>query len=155
MRALLIALFILYLPACGFVGFPGVYKINVEQGNLVDQEMVDQLKSGMSRRQVRFILGTPLIEDTFNANRWDYPYVLRNGEDILRQSSVTVHFEGDSLVDVTGDVVPAWASTAPPPVETEAEPVDAEATLDTAETAEAAAEEEEVEEAEESASEIN
>ena len=140
MRALFITLLVLCLPACGFVGFPGVYRINVEQGNLVDQDMVDQLKVGMSRRQVRFIMGTPLIEDTFNPNRWDYPYVLRNGEDILRQSSVTVHFEGDKLVDVTGDVVPAWASTATPAAEPAEQTEDAQATEDAAETAEDASE---------------
>ena len=126
MRVFLITFLILCLPACGFVGFPGVYRINVEQGNLVDQEMVDQLKVGMNRRQVRFIMGTPLVEDTFNPNRWDYPYVLRNGEDILRKSQVTMHFEGDALVDVTGDVVPAWASTATPVEEPAAQPVDAD-----------------------------
>ena len=140
MRALFITLLVLCLPACGFVGFPGVYRINVEQGNLVDQDMVDQLKVGMSRRQVRFIMGTPLIEDTFNPDRWDYPYVLRNGEDILRQASVTVHFDGDKLVDVSGDVVPAWASTAPPAAEPASEPADAEATEEPAEEADAASE---------------
>ena len=77
-RLLLIALFIASLTACGAVGFPGVYRINVEQGNIVDQEMVNQLKPGMSRRQVRFIMGTPLVEDTFNSNRWDYTYSVRN-----------------------------------------------------------------------------
>ena len=140
MRALFITLLILCLSACGFVGFPGVYRINVEQGNLVDQEMVDQLKEGMSRRQVRFIMGTPLIEDTFNPNRWDYPYVLRNGDDILRQASVTVHFDGDKLVDVTGTVVPAWASTATPVAEPAAQPADAETPQDTVEASEDASE---------------
>jgi len=103
------------LGACGFVGFPGVYRIDVEQGNIVTQEMVDQLKPGMSRRQVRFILGTPLIEDTFNQSRWDYPYVRRNGQEILEESRLTVFFEGDSLVEVTGDPLPpAWREgTAP------------------------------------------
>ena len=140
MRALFITLLILCLSACGFVGFPGVYRINVEQGNLVDQEMVDQLKEGMSRRQVRFIMGTPLIEDTFNPDRWDYPYVLRNGDDILRQASVTVHFDGDKLVDVTGTVVPAWASTATPVAEPAAQPADAETPPDTVEASEDASE---------------
>ena len=140
MRALCVTLRILCLPACGFVGFPGVYRINVEQGNLVDQEMVDQLKEGMSRRQVRFILGTPLIEDTFNANRWDYPYVLRNGNDVVRESWVTVHFDGDKLVDVTGDVVPAWASTGTPVEEPVAEPAETEAPQDTSEAPEDAGE---------------
>ncbi|MEP0202244.1 MAG: outer membrane protein assembly factor BamE [Halioglobus sp.] len=144
MRALFITLLVLCLPACGFVGFPGVYKINVEQGNLVDQDMVDQLKVGMSRRQVRFIMGTPLIEDTFNPDRWDYPYVLRNGDEILRQARVTVHFDGDKLTDVTGDVVPAWASTAPPAAEPIADPIaepaDADAEEEPAEASDEASE---------------
>jgi len=109
MRILLISLTIACLSACGFVGFPGVYKIDVEQGNIVTQEMADQLKPGMSRRQVRFILGTPLIEDTFNQDRWDYPYVKRNGQNILSESLLTVTFEGDSLLSVAGDYTPpAW-----------------------------------------------
>ena len=114
MRILLITLAIACLSACGFVGFPGVYKIDVEQGNIVTQEMADQLKPGMSRRQVRFILGTPLIEDTFNQDRWDYPYVKRNGLNVLSQSLLTVVFEGDTLVTVSGDYLPAaWSEQTP------------------------------------------
>ena len=110
MRILLIALAITCLSACSFVGFPGVYKIDVEQGNIVTQEMADQLKPGMSRRQVRFIMGTPLIEDTFNQDRWDYPYVKRNGLNVLSESLLTVVFEGDALVTVRGDYLPpAWS----------------------------------------------
>ncbi len=108
MRSLLL-LIALALSGCGALGFPGVYKIDVEQGNLVNQDMVDQLQPGMSRRQVRFILGTPLVEDPFNQSRWDYPYVLRNGTEIIRQAQLTVHFDGDRLVDVSGDYLPAWA----------------------------------------------
>lgn len=95
------------LGACGFVGFPGVYKIDVEQGNIITQEIADQLKPGMSRRQVRFILGTPLVEDTFNENRWDYLYVKRNGVDVLSETRLSVEFEEDSLKNVSGDFVPA------------------------------------------------
>jgi outer membrane protein assembly factor BamE len=102
------------LSACGVVGFPGVYKIDVEQGNLVDQEMVDQLQPGMSRRQVRFILGTPLVEDTFNPSRWDYPYLIHNGNNVIRKAQMTVHFDGDKLVDVSGDYQPDWARDASP-----------------------------------------
>ena len=109
MRILLISLAMACLSACGFVGFPGVYKIDVEQGNIVTQEMADQLKPGMSRRQVRFILGTPLIEDTFNQDRWDYLYAKRNGPNVLSESQITVVFEGDNLLTVTGDYLPpAW-----------------------------------------------
>jgi outer membrane protein assembly factor BamE len=60
----------LTLSGCGNFGFPGVYRIDVEQGNIVTPEMIEQLKPGMTRRQVRFVMGTPLIEDTFNDNRW-------------------------------------------------------------------------------------
>ena len=104
--SLLLSLATLSISACGFIGFPGVYKINVEQGNIVTQEMVDQLKPGMNRRQVRFILGTPLIEDTFDQNRWDYLYVESNGKKILRETKLTVQFEGDDLVQISGDLVP-------------------------------------------------
>jgi len=92
------------LSACGFVGFPGVYKIDVEQGNIVTPEMVEQLKPGMNRRQVRFILGTPLLEDPFDRTRWDYPYVKRNGLKVLSESTLTVYFDGDTLVKYEGDV---------------------------------------------------
>ena len=94
----------LSLGACGFVGFPGVYKIDVEQGNIVTREMVAQRKPNMSRRQVRFILGTPLLEDPFDQSRWDYPYVKRNGLKILSESKLTVYFDGDTLMRFDTDL---------------------------------------------------
>ena len=118
MRILLISLILVFISACGF---PGVYKINIEQGNIVTQEMVDKLKPGMSRRQVKFIMGTPLIKDTFNRNRWDYVFMLRNGSKVLDQSRLTVEFNEDTLINVFGDFVSAdWAATGgttvtPPP----------------------------------------
>lgn len=113
MRIALIALAISLISACSAVGFPGVYRIDVEQGNIMEQEKIDQLKPGMSRRQVRFILGTPLLEDSFNNDRWDYTYVKRNGLDVISQSHLSVIFEGDALRDVRGDVVPAaWGGSA-------------------------------------------
>lgn len=115
MRTLLITLAVTWLSACSFVGFPGVYKIDVEQGNIITQEMADQLKPGMSRRQVRFILGTPLVEDTFNQDRWDYLYLKRNGPDILDEASISLQFEGDILTTVSGDYLPAaWAGDSAP-----------------------------------------
>lgn len=90
---------------CSNIGFPGVYRINVDQGNIVDQDMVDQLKPEMTRRQVRFVLGTPIIEDTFNNDRWDYVRVLRRGDDTLFRSQLTVIFEKDVLADIEGDLV--------------------------------------------------
>lgn len=112
MRILLISLAITFLSACSFVGFPGVYRINIEQGNIVTQDMADQLKPGMNRRQVRFILGTPLAEDTFDQDRWDYIFVIRNGNKVLEQSRLTVEFEGDALVSISGDLAAKNWSTA-------------------------------------------
>jgi outer membrane protein assembly factor BamE len=111
MRIVLISLAVALLSACGFVGFPGVYKINVEQGNIVTPEMAAQLKPGMTRRQVKFILGTPLIQDTFDQNRWDYLYSKRNGTKVLSEALLTVQFDGDLLVNVTGDLAPSdWGA---------------------------------------------
>ena len=95
----------LSLSACSGIGFPGVYKIFVEQGNIVTAEMVEELKPDMTRRQVQFVLGTPIIEDTFNANRWDYIYLLRIGDEVTKESRLRVIFEGDRLVDVKGELV--------------------------------------------------
>ena len=104
MRALLTLLFFLPLAGCGSWGFPGVYRINVEQGNIVTGDIVGQLKPGMSRRQVRYILGTPLIEDSFNRDRQDYVYMLRNGNRVLREERLTVYFQGDAMTRFTSSV---------------------------------------------------
>ena len=109
-RTRLIILLSLLVPAlalsgCNNIGFPGVYLINIDQGNIVDQEMVDQLKPEMTRRQVRFLLGTPIVEDTFNNDRWDYIRLVRRGNDTLLRRRLTVVFENDVLVDVEGDLV--------------------------------------------------
>lgn len=107
MRIFLLALITATVTACGFIGFPGVYKINVEQGNIVTPEMVGQLKPGMTRRQVKFILGTALVEDTFDKDRWVYLYSKRNGSKILSESRLKVQFDGDTLVNVSGDLAPS------------------------------------------------
>ena len=108
-RLSLLLLSCCFYAGCGFVGFPGVYRIDIEQGNLVDQEMIEQLELGMSRRQVRFIMGSPLVEDTFNPDRWDYPYVIRNGTDIIREAQVSIYFDEDVLERIEGDYLPEWA----------------------------------------------
>ena len=124
MRLLWPLLLITGQSACGFVGCPGVYKIDVEQGNIVTQDMVDQLKPGMSRRQVRFIMGTPLLEDPFNQDRWDYPYVKRNGMNVLSESRLAIYFDGDTMVRVDGDYIPQDDAPAPPVQESAAENYD-------------------------------
>lgn len=93
-----------YLPEGGF--FPGVHKIDVQQGNLITQEMVDRLKPGMSRSQVRYIMGSPIVTDTFDQNRWDYFYSLKPGYGELEQQRLTLYFEDDKLVQMGGDFRP-------------------------------------------------
>lgn len=80
------------------------HRIDVRQGNYVDQEMVARLKKGMTREQVRFALGTPLVVDVFRADRWDYVYTFRPGRGEPQQRVLSVFFDGDRLDRVEGDV---------------------------------------------------
>ncbi len=115
----------LLLSGCGSVSsfvFPGVYRISVPQGNIITQEMVDQLRPGLTKRQVTFILGTPLIRDTFDQDRWDYLYSYQPGGGERVQEKLTVYFENDALVRLDGDFAqtpenmqfPAGAAPAQP-----------------------------------------
>ena len=105
----------LALGACGNIGsmdFPGVYKIGIPQGNIITQDMVDQLRPGMTKRQVIFVMGTPLIRDPFHQDRWDYVYNYQPGGGQRGQERVSVFFEDDELVRFTGDFVPTAAMEA-------------------------------------------
>jgi outer membrane protein assembly factor BamE len=84
----------------------------IQQGNFISQEMVAQLKPGMTREQVRYVLGTPLVADIFHADRWDYVFFreLPNGK--REQRNLSVVFEKDKLARVLGDLMPPEA-TAP------------------------------------------
>jgi len=96
----------LLLSSCGGVtsfAFPGVYRINIPQGNVITQEMVDQLRPGLTKRQVNFILGTPLIKDTFDQDRWDYVYSFQPGGGERVQEVLTVFFENNRLTRFSGD----------------------------------------------------
>jgi outer membrane protein assembly factor BamE (lipoprotein component of BamABCDE complex)/ketosteroid isomerase-like protein len=81
------------------------YHMDVQQGNVVDSKMLGQLRPGMSKSQVRFILGTPLIQDSFHKNRWDYFYQMRKDGKIIEQRRVILDFENESLKGVRGDVI--------------------------------------------------
>ncbi len=83
------------------------HKIAVQQGNYIDQQMVSKLKADMTRSQVRFILGTPLIADPFHPDRWDYVYMTGKAGDVDRERRLTVVFDEDRLVRIEGDVTPA------------------------------------------------
>jgi len=95
----------LALAACNAtpLRFPGVYRIDIAQGNVITQEMVDQLRPGLNKRQVTFIMGTPLIKDTFDQDRWDYVYSYQPGGGERVQERLTLFFEEDGLTHFTGD----------------------------------------------------
>jgi len=108
--------------ACSSLQFPGVYKIRVEQGNVIKQDMVDQLKPGMSKDQVEYVMGTALLKDSFNSDRWDYIYYLQRGETIKKENRMSIYFEEGKLTHFSGDFVPSENTEA-----SEATPQPAEA----------------------------
>ncbi len=106
MKILVLISAVLCLSACGSGSssiFPGVYRIDIPQGNIITQEMVDQLRPGLTKRQVNFIMGTPLLRDTFDQDRWDYVYSYQPGGGERAQERVTVWFENGELTHFTGD----------------------------------------------------
>lgn len=110
----LIACLGLMLSGCGRLpsismpkfGAPKIHKITVYQGNVLTQRMVDELRPGMTRRQVVYVLGQPVNVNPFRLDRWDYIYTVATGEGFRVNRRVTVYFEGDSLVRVQGDLAP-------------------------------------------------
>jgi len=101
-------------------GFP--YRRSVQQGNWITQEQVDTLQVGMSREQVRFVLGSPTLTSALHADRWDYPYFYRPGTGTPQERRFTVWFEGERLARWQGDEQPdvqpfqQAAEPAPAPV---------------------------------------
>ncbi|SDZ73846.1 Beta-barrel assembly machine subunit BamE [Nitrosospira multiformis] len=101
MRARIITLAVLLLAGCSSV--PSLlYKIEIQQGNVITQEMVNKLKPGMTRSQVRFALGSPMISDAFHENRWDYLYRFEQRGKLIEQRKLTIFFEDDHLVRIDG-----------------------------------------------------
>lgn len=93
---------------------PGLstYRIDIQQGNVVTQEMISKLKPGMTRQQVRFVLGTPPVVDPFRQDRWDYVYYYNKGGKLTEHRRLVLLFDGDILKRIEGDVVPSPADAA-------------------------------------------
>ena len=105
--------------------------MEIQQGNFVSQDMVSQLKPGMSKEQVRFILGTPLIVDSFHADRWDYVFRRqRANSNVLEHRRIAVFFEDGKLKRIDGDVKPAGAGGNAATEETAASAAKAAASAD-------------------------
>lgn len=92
------------------------YRVDVRQGNMVTQEMAAQLKPGLTKDQVRFLLGTPLLTDIFHADRWDYVYRFKSGKgDDVQIRRLAVHFADGKLARVSGDVAEQAAAAGEQP----------------------------------------
>ncbi len=121
MRIKLILLSML-LASCSYLHTPVLspYKMDIRQGNYVTAEMREKLKPGMSKQQVRYVLGTPMINDAFHGNRWDYVYRLNQQGKLVEKQRLTLYFEGDKLVRMDdagqpGQAVPVLAPPAAAP----------------------------------------
>lgn len=139
-KFLVMTLLLTLISGCSTLRFPGVYKIPIEQGNIITQEMIDQLKPGMSRSQVEFVLGSPLVKDTFHPDRWDYIYRLKLPSDEVRNKRLTVFFENDKLVSFSGDFKPSSGEDEPDPAPQAApqqDPIDSEDITEQADSASA------------------
>jgi outer membrane protein assembly factor BamE len=102
---------LMVLALCSTVGcssfyFPGVYRITVQQGNVISQTMIDKLKPGMSKSQVLFVLGNPVLDDHLNKDRWDYVYTIQSGnlDRVVRE--LHLHFIEERLSYFEGDFKP-------------------------------------------------
>ena len=97
-RRLILAGMATVIPAC-------VYRVDVQQGNLLDDTDIDVIQPGMTRSQVRFLLGTPIVEDSFHRNRWDYVYYLRKGRSSREEKRwLIVTFVDDKVTEIRKDV---------------------------------------------------
>jgi len=112
MRTMLILLSMLLSSCGGATGPLSLYKMDIRQGNFVTAEMREKLKLGMSRQQVRYVLGTPMISDPFHANRWDYVYLLEHRGKLIEEKRLTLYFDGDNLAGIDDGSKPAEAAPA-------------------------------------------
>jgi outer membrane protein assembly factor BamE len=95
-------------------GLPRVHKITIQQGNVITQEMVDQLKPGMTRSQVAFVMGEPIFRNSFDADRWDYIYTVEVPGLYEADQRVSLYFDNDLLAYFTGDFAPTDAKGEDP-----------------------------------------
>lgn len=104
MKVLLLVSLALAVAACSSVNVPlSPYRIDVQQGNALEQESVAKLKPGLTRSQVRFLLGTPLLVDPFHGNRWDYVYNFRKAGKLAEERRLALFFDGDVLARIEAE----------------------------------------------------
>ncbi len=98
MKILAALVTLLTLSACGLY-----YRVPIVQGNVVTPDEVSKLKLGMTKRQVKYVLGTPLVDPSFEQNRWDYVFYYRNPNAHVRQSKLDLYFQNGKLADIEGN----------------------------------------------------
>ena len=106
-RFLSIAVLVALMSGCSTYQFPGVHRITIQQGNVVTQSMIDKLKPGMTKRQVQFVLGNPVIDDQLESNRWDYLYTIDIPGIERVQRNLHVYFLDERLSYFEGDFAPS------------------------------------------------
>ncbi len=82
------------------------HRIDIQQGNILEQDKVNQLQLGMRKDQVQFILGTPMLLDVFHHDRWDYMHTIKKGHDQMQKTRLSLYFEDDELINIVGDILP-------------------------------------------------
>jgi outer membrane protein assembly factor BamE len=100
---------------------PRLHKVAIQQGNVITQRMIDQLKPGLTREQVTFIMGEPISRNTFDDSRWDYLYSVEVPGEYLERKRLSIYFDGDIVTRFDGDYSPT-VITAPDVPETISEP---------------------------------
>ncbi|NJN52457.1 MAG: outer membrane protein assembly factor BamE [Gammaproteobacteria bacterium] len=113
LRVLTVALVVISLTACSF-HWPRVHRITIQQGNVMTQEMIDKLKPGMTRRQVAFVMGEPVIRNSFNPDRWDYVYSVLIPNIGTEQVRMSLFFENEKLTHFSGDLAPSDTTATEP-----------------------------------------
>ncbi|HBF07590.1 MAG: hypothetical protein CMD81_12390 [Gammaproteobacteria bacterium] len=98
------------LSGCSHVRFPAAFKIDVAQGNILEKEKVEQLRPGMNQRQVVYLLGSPVMRDTFDSDEWNYIYEFSKSGGVPHRYRITLKFEGKVLKSIEGDLdkIKAW-----------------------------------------------
>jgi len=97
-----LALTLTLLQACAF---PGVFKINVQQGNIINQKMLDTLKVGMTKKQVHFVLGKPVLENLFNPSLENYVYSYQKAGGDIHQQTIKIYYENKLYTHYTGELL--------------------------------------------------
>jgi len=116
MRILILAMVCasLLIGGCSFKRpkLPRVHKLTVQQGNVITQPMIDKLKPGMTRSQVAFIMGEPVVRNSFNDDRWDYVYTIELPGVYSTRQMVSLYFVDEMLAYFTGDIIPTSQTVA-------------------------------------------